>query len=271
MGDAYIVDIGGTYIRFGVTGLSADKPMYTFETPKSKEEILELLSTILNDAIGLHPIKDRRVIISSPGLISTKGTVDKVIYLSLTGVNLKSFVEDNFGMDCIVENDANLQALGANQKQTNLLFLTIGTAVGGAYVNKGNAFLGHRGYACEFGHIYVGTQKQCYCGNRGCLDTIVSGKVMIDLFGDGWWTRTDDELLRYLKYAGEVTGRAMADLSILYDPSDVLICGRICIKDEFVKGAIKSFTSNAWNLLTLRFETDSWKNVYNGACSIAKY
>ena len=268
MSDAYIVDIGGTQMRFGVTALSNYEPMYTFKTPKSKEDVLDLLSSTLCEIIASHPIKNGKVVISSPGLISRNGTIDKVFYLALTGVNLKEFVEKKFGVICIVENDANLQAIGASNKTSNLLYLTIGTAVGGAYISKGKTFVGYNGYACEFGHISVGVQKQCYCGNIGCLDTIVSGKMMVDLFGANWWTRTDSKIMHYLEYAGKVTGRALADLSILYDPSEVLVCGKICLYETFVNGTIIAFKSNVWGSLSIKFETDSWKNAYNGACSV---
>jgi predicted NBD/HSP70 family sugar kinase len=216
----------------------------------------------------LYPVENPLIMIASPGLITNDGSIDKIIYLPLNGINLKKYIEDRLMIPCFVENDANVQALGVCNDDMDLLYMVVGTAVGGAYVSKGVIFRGHNGYAGEFGHLFVGTESTCYCGNKGCLDTVISGKIMLEVLGNMWWTNQEERVCEYMKFAGEITGRSIANLSILYNPSAVLICGRICSNSIFVNAVTQAYKNNSWYSIPLGFESETWKNVYNGACSI---
>ena len=47
---------------------------------------------------------------------------------------------------------------------------------------NGEIYLGENGLAGEIGHIPIyGVEKNCGCGNIGCLETIVSGKHLVEI------------------------------------------------------------------------------------------
>ena len=55
----------------------------------------------------------------------------------------------------------------------------MGTGVGGGLVLNGRALHGHQGIAGEWGHVSIEDDgEQCYCGNSGCVETIISGPAL---------------------------------------------------------------------------------------------
>ncbi len=83
-----------------------------------------------------------------------------------------------------VLNDARLAALGeytfgARQYAADMLFVTVGTGVGGGLILDGQLRLGAFGAAGEVGHhTILPDGPQCGCGNHGCLETLISGPAL---------------------------------------------------------------------------------------------
>ncbi len=97
-------------------------------------------------------------------------------------VPLARIVEREINMPVVIENDANVGALGeytfgAGKGCTHMVYYTISTGIGGGIVADGQIYRGGNGNAGELGHIAV-TEKGplCDCGNRGCLEALCSGK-----------------------------------------------------------------------------------------------
>ena len=268
MDHCFVVDLGGTKMRFGISGISMASPEIEISTPESKDAVISEIISNLTKLSKKYAIEMEYVIISCPGLITKEGKVEKALYFPLTGVNVKDVIGKQFNCKVFVENDANIQALGKYQNN-DLLYMVIGTAVGGAYVSDGEILKGYNGFAGEFGHIYIGGEEKCFCGNSGCLDTVVSGTKILDNLGDLWWDRlSDSDVIEYLKFAGICTGHALARLSILFDPSEITLCGIICKYEIFRKSVIDGFNEQAWNVLRILFYTNTWLFVYKGALKI---
>lgn len=71
--------------------------------------------------------------------------------------------------------------LGAGRTADPFLYIVIGTGVGAGLIHKGEVFQGWRGTAGEIGHmILIPDGPQCYCGNRGCLESLVSGLAIAE-------------------------------------------------------------------------------------------
>jgi glucokinase len=90
------------------------------------------------------------------------------------------------GLPAFVDNDATAAgygeflALGANPEM-NMVLLTIGTGIGGAIIIHGKLFRGATGTSAEFGNTTIDWQgKECWCGNRGCLNMLASGSAISD-------------------------------------------------------------------------------------------
>jgi glucokinase len=91
-------------------------------------------------------------------------------------------LEREFGLYTRLENDANAGALaewlfGAGQGRRHVIYLTMGTGIGGGLILDGRLYRGANGNAGELGHMRVVDRggPLCGCGKRGCLEAYCSG------------------------------------------------------------------------------------------------
>lgn len=258
-----LIDIGGTYIRIGVDQ-ECNNPLNIIKTPIAKADLLNVLEKEIKKVLVEKDIKETQIFISCPGLINKKGEIQKTLYVPLTGVKLADEISRRLGSKVLVVNDANIQALGCYE-ENSLLYMNIGTAIGGAYVIDNRLFLGGDGFACEFGHVFIGTKDCCICGRTGCLDTVASGLCFEKKFGDKWWENKDNFNIReQIKIAGRAVGEALAQVSILFNPEEICVTGRVSTFSEFQEYTRTKFYENSWYDIPIRFKDDSWKNVYLG-------
>ena len=86
-----------------------------------------------------------------------------------------------------LDNDANLGALaevtlGAARDARNAVYVMISSGIGAGLIIDGRPYRGGGGMAGEIGHVLVDeTGPICRCGNRGCLETFISGPALTDL------------------------------------------------------------------------------------------
>lgn len=97
---------------------------------------------------------------------------------------LRDWLEAEFGAPAVVENDANVAALGehhfgAGRGETDLMYVTVSTGVGGGWILGGRPWRGYAGMAGEIGHTVVDPAGPlCLCGKRGCVERLASGPYM---------------------------------------------------------------------------------------------
>lgn len=100
-------------------------------------------------------------------------------------VPIKSLLEAEFGLYTQLENDANAGALaewlfGAGRGKRHIVYMTMGTGIGGGLILDGRLYRGANGNAGEIGHMRVVPQggPLCGCGKRGCLEAFCSGPAI---------------------------------------------------------------------------------------------
>jgi glucokinase len=104
------------------------------------------------------------------------------------GTPLRAAFEDALSLPCAVDNDVNALAsgetrFGAGRGLRNLVFLALGTGVGGALLVDGKLVHGARGAGGELGHlVLVPDGHPCTCGGRGCLEQYASGPALLRHF-----------------------------------------------------------------------------------------
>jgi len=119
----------------------------------------------------------------SEGVISNSNTV------CLNTLPLKRDLQESLGMEVLIENDANCfvlaeSMLGAGRDEmarpgATAFGIIIGTGVGGGIVSDGRLLRGAHGIAGEWGHNPLpGEHGACYCGRRGCVETVISGPAL---------------------------------------------------------------------------------------------
>jgi len=272
------VDIGGTNLRFGLVDESgkilARKRLLT-KGQEGPEKVLGRIRDGIAALIKTASESGHKVAgigAGVPGIISHK---DGVVRFSpnLPGwkdVALKSYIQREFGLPVVVENDANAYALGeawqgAGRGARSLVCITLGTGVGGGIILGGKVWRGADGMAGEVGHITVNPAgPKCGCGNTGCLERYSSATAIVEMtmnallkgkasslanFKPGTLTseavdkaaRSGDRLaVRVYKDAGKYLGIAIADLINLLNVEKVVIGGGMAGAWELFIGSLEA-------------------------------
>ncbi|EOH91785.1 ROK family protein [Enterococcus pallens] len=180
------IDIGGTSVKFALMDVLGNiEKKWTIPTDISERgaKIPGDICTSVRRVLGDQQIKEVSGIgIGVPGPISPDGhTVVRAVNLDWEEVPLKKIIQQELGVDTCLLNDANAAALGemwqgAAKGKSNLLFVTLGTGVGGGIVLNGEVLNGCHSAGGEIGHIPVRSEEDrlCGCGGRNCLETFAS-------------------------------------------------------------------------------------------------
>ncbi len=100
------------------------------------------------------------------------------------GFPLARKLEEALGIPARADNDATAAGLGefralGSPPGLNMVLLTVGTGIGGALVLGGRLYRGKGGLAGELGNTTIEWKgRTCWCGNRGCLNTLASGSAL---------------------------------------------------------------------------------------------
>lgn len=197
-----VLDLGGTKIASAIFSdnlIIARDYRLTFADKGVRQVISRLIVSIEHllreTSLGLSQIES--ICIASAGIIDmNKGVVTASPNLpGWHNVPLRNKIKEHFGINTYLINDASAAALGeytlgAGKNCNNVIFVTVGTGIGGGIIVKGKLYLGASGSAGEIGHMTIKAKgPRCYCGNRGCLETFASGTAIareaIRLIGEG--------------------------------------------------------------------------------------
>ena len=101
-------------------------------------------------------------------------------------VPIKAIMEEEFGVECQVENDANAGAVaehrfGAGQGTQNMVFLTMGTGLGAGIITDGHLYHGANDLAGEVGHIRLARTGPVGHNKAGSAEGWASGGGMAQL------------------------------------------------------------------------------------------
>lgn len=94
---------------------------------------------------------------------------------------LTALISDALGVPAIMDNDANVGALGEGTFGAGigcdpLFYMTLSTGIGGGIVHGGRVLRGADSYAGEIGHMTIRPGgPECLCGSRGCFERMCCG------------------------------------------------------------------------------------------------
>lgn len=184
------VDLGGTKTRAALFDLRESRIIRKVVRPTPTDEpgqsVLKNIHEAIEEVVQERAAEVRAIVIGSPGPLDTAtGTVIHApLFQDTQDIPIASEVGRSFGVTTWVQNDANLAALGeyaygAGRNTEVMLYVGIGTGIGGGVVIGGQILTGSKGFAGEIGHICVQPGGLlCGCGRRGCLEAYASGKAM---------------------------------------------------------------------------------------------
>ncbi len=187
------VDLGGTNIKCALVaqdGSVAHRLSMSTEAEAGARTVAQRICQAARQCLqqaGRTLEEVAGVGIGSPGTIDLAAGV-VTFSPNLPGwhdVPLRRMVEEELGVSCALENDANAAALGeawqgAGREAGSLVLLTLGTGIGGGIVLDGHVWHGSKGVAGEIGHMCIDPDgPECGCGNRGCLEAYASATAMV--------------------------------------------------------------------------------------------
>ena len=223
------IDLGGTSVKLAILTTEGEIQ----EKWSIKTNILDEGSHIVPDIIdsikhrfeiyGLTKEDFLGVGMGSPGVVDSEaGTVIGAYNLNWKTLQLvKDQFESALGLPFFIDNDANVAALGeqwvgAGNNNPNVVFMTLGTGVGGGVIAAGNLIRGVKGAGGELGHITVDFDAPfaCTCGKKGCLETVASATGIVNLTRRYAEEYAGDAKLKQLIDDGEeVTAKDVFDLA----------------------------------------------------------
>ncbi|CYU57177.1 ROK family glucokinase [Streptococcus suis] len=283
------IDLGGTSVKLAILTTEGEIQ----EKWSIKTNILDDGSHIVPDIIdsikqrfethGLTKDDFLGVGMGSPGVVDSEaGTVIGAYNLNWKTLQLvKEQFESALGLPFFIDNDANVAALGeqwvgAGNNNPNVVFMTLGTGVGGGVIAAGNLIRGVKGAGGELGHITVDFDEPfaCTCGKKGCLETVASATGIVNLsrryadqyagdaklkqmIDDGQDVTAkdvfdlakegDDLALIVYRHFSEYLGVACANIAAVLNPAYIVLGGGVSAAGEFLlDGVRKVFAENSF-------------------------
>ena len=181
------IDLGGTKIE----GILTDENYETItrkRIPTNQDEgYTSILESIKNLILELVQESNDKVSIGvcTPGALSlSSGLIKNSNTQCLIGKDLQNDLKNILHYNVSIENDANCFALAETKlgagKNSDLVFgVIMGTGVGGGIIIDGKIHHGRTNIAGEWGHHCLHPEGNiCYCGNKGCVETYISGPAL---------------------------------------------------------------------------------------------
>ena len=197
------VDLGGSHYEVGLIDLERGKLVRSLSKEINPdlhwrdhlEEIGEGIRVLLEEGNFRDKFADvfsGSLGIALPGNVSPDGNtcfkcpnLKEWRYVPLARA-LREILREKLGLDVHVfgVNDVNAAAyaeykLSVKDDSVTMLYVAVGTGVGGGIISKGELIVGARGLAGEIGHLPLDLSPSaplCGCGARGCLETYASAK-----------------------------------------------------------------------------------------------
>ncbi|MEU7797771.1 ROK family transcriptional regulator [Micromonospora arborensis] len=253
------VDLGAHHARVGTLDLSGrvvqarTLPVRIEDGP---EAVLGALLAEVTTLVGDDPVASadgsaadalRGIGIGIPGPVqhATGRIVSPSRMPGWNGFDVAAFCAGRVDVPVIVDNDANLMALGAHRtahsELDHAVYIKAGTGIGSGVISSGRLHRGAQGSAGDISHcrVVADPAPPCTCGNAGCLEAVASGAALVtalrgqgvpvsDLTGvirlidDG-----DRQATALARQAGRAVGEILAVVVNFFNPQVVAIGGRL--------------------------------------------
>ena len=262
------IDVGGTNFRLGVVqGLQvvwekrfqADFAGLCRKLPS--QEATDTILSVLNDAVvearAAYPAVSA-IGIGFPGFIDPRSrrVLSSPNLPNLLDADIAAPLQSCCSLPVVLENDASVAAYGefalGGKTEGDLIYIGLGTGVGGGLVLNGKLHGGVHGVAMEIGHLIVEPDgRVCGCGNRGCLEQYASTNGVVQSYAAQTGitcfalevaqlaANRDGAALRAFALAGEHLAGALAHIVKVIDVEEVVIGGGM---------------SASWPLMQIAFE-----------------
>ncbi len=277
------VEIGVGFISVILTDFVANilwREYAEFPPAKTQLEIISDAEKLIDQAVLFARDQNLRLLgigLGVPGLVGVqKGELLFAPNLGWRNVPLRLILTQRFHLPTYVENEANLGALGeyyfgVGRDVDNFIYLSSGIGLGGGVIINGKLFTGGHGLAGEIGHIQRDPQGEiCGCGRRGCWETQVGPRAVMQRVRRSIEAHPGDSLAKYingnlkqltfnqvvdcakqgdevcclaLEEVGKYLGTGIADLANIFNPHMVIIGGAFSYGREIILPILQNTVS----------------------------
>lgn len=223
--------------------------------------------------------------ISMPGLINQHDGRNHTYMTTADGQqSLREYIGNRFGKPAFIINDVKSAAIaelnfGLARNRKDVLVILMDWGIGLGVIMDGKLRSGAAGFSGEVGHIpFADDGTLCYCGKRGCLETVASGVALARMAKEGIQsgidsllselagqelenieprlvidaaTHGDQYAINLLSQTGENLGKGIATLIQVFNPELVILSGKIAAAKEYITLPIQHAV-NTYCMTTLR-------------------
>lgn len=291
------VDLGGTNVRAAVLGrgeTTLGRAENSSDAKSGVARTVERIGDAVRDACknaGITLDQVGAVGVAVPGHIDVPGGIirwapnfghfDDSGYVPYRSIPLRDLVSQNLGVAMVMDNDANVAALGefsfgAGKGTRHLVMFTLGTGIGGGIIVEGEILRGATGGAAEVGHIIIADGLGSSAnGPHGRLETLAGRDAIIERatlkMESGrdtllWQSVTGPEALQQfitpaiideaaqkgdslaieiLQEIGHYVGLGIATMIDVFNPEVVVMGGKISQSETLFQTAIRTTKASA--------------------------
>src|ERR671917_953916 len=225
------VDLGATSIDVALSTLGGELLEHRGEPAEIKAgpqtvlgRVKQMLSELLREqsagsrdvlAIGMGvpgPVEQASGLLRSPPIMP-----------GWDGFPIRDAFAWEYAAPVFVDNDVNVMALGEHRGGVakgvdNVLFVKIGTGIGGAIIADGRLYRGTQGCAGDIGHISVDPDGPlCSCGNKGCLEAMAAAPAIASKAERCARGGLSPNLFRVLEERGELSAKDVGEAALVGD------------------------------------------------------
>lgn len=254
------IDIGGTAIKYGILTSKGDV-FFSDETPSHAKEGGPALACRVKELA--HKLQQQYPDVKGIA-ISTAGVVDsqnaRIVHASdaiphYTGTSYKEVLAD-LQLPVEAENDVNCAGLseyasGSAAGAGSALIMTIGTGIGGCFIEEGRLLHGHTFSACEVGYLPLDGQPFEKQAAASVLCTrVAQRKQEPEAKWDGrkiFAAAANGDVICQEEIArlAEILGRGIAALCLILNPEKVVLGGGIMAQGAMLRPLIEQAFQNA--------------------------
>ena len=270
------IDLGGTTVKLGIfttEGSLVHKWEIPTRTANAGSLILSDIAKSIDNTIQKLDISSIQLIgagLGVPGAVQHDSVVAPCVNLNGWGGNVAEILFKLCGFPVKAVNDANAAALGemwqgSGKGSRNVVFVTLGTGVGGGIIIDGKLLRGVHGTGGEIGHIKVNRHEEqpCGCGKFGCLEQYASATGIVreanrllnesdepsslrdysivtakDVFDEA--KKGDALAVKVVEFFGDTLGFALAAISCVCDPEIFVIGGGVSAAGQIILDYVES-------------------------------
>src|SRR5690606_1408476 len=229
------------------------------------------LNALVADFVAAASIKWESILaigISMPGLIDkTDGRNHTYMAKERNAQPLQEYLRTAFDKPVFIINDVKSAAIaelkfGLAKACDDVLVILMDWGIGLGIIMDGQLRNGAAGFSGEMGHMpFVDDGALCYCGKKGCLETVASGIALAKMAKEGIRSgedsllntlseseieniepqvvidaanRGDQYAINILSNTGEKLGKGIATLVQLFNPELIILSGKIAAANEYI-------------------------------------